>query len=110
GRAWSFIYPRLPELRIAIRRSPGVRDAEGFLPTRPDRRPIAGPWASAVALVVDAYRDRLGPALHSVYVRGSVARGLAVEGVSDLDTFAVLVPCAPPELDPSAFASWSSEE
>jgi len=109
ARGWSFIIPLVPEKRIENRGSHWVPDAEGFLPTRSDQRPIAEPWASAVALVVDAYRDRLGPALHSVYVRGSVARGLAVEGVSDLDTFAVLVPCAPPELDPSAFASWSSE-
>lgn len=43
-----------------------------------------------IALVTQFYRDSYGAALVAVYVRGSVARGSAVDGVSDLDTFAVV--------------------
>ena len=51
---------------------------------------IVLPWSRAVEDVVASYRYYLKDKLHSVYVRGSVARGTAVEGVSDIDTFAVI--------------------
>ncbi|GAB3764590.1 nucleotidyltransferase family protein [Microlunatus parietis] len=36
-------------------------------------------------LVADGFGDQLGPRLQSIFIRGSVARGDAVWGVSDLD-------------------------
>ncbi|MDM5340602.1 nucleotidyltransferase [Fictibacillus enclensis] len=39
--------------------------------------------------VVENYQKHLGSDLHSVYVRGSVPRGLGIYGVSDLDTIAI---------------------
>jgi hypothetical protein len=50
---------------------------------------IVPPYQAAVADVIRAYQAHLGAALHSVYVRGTVPRGQAVPGVSDLDCFAV---------------------
>jgi len=50
---------------------------------------IPDPWKS----IVDVFRQQteqfLGHHMHSLYVRGSIARGLAISGVSDLDAFAV---------------------
>lgn len=65
-------------------------DAQGFL--RPDAHEALVPplWQPLVAAAVAAYETHLGPALHSVYLRGSVPRGLAIPGMSDLDTFAVV--------------------
>lgn len=65
-------------------------DANGFL--RPDAHETLVPplWQPLVAAAVAAYQAHLGSALHSVYLRGSVPRGLAIPGVSDLDTFAVV--------------------
>lgn len=51
---------------------------------------IVPPWSAAVEEINEAYRSHLGKALHSIYVRGSVARGTAIAGISDIDTFAVI--------------------
>jgi hypothetical protein len=48
-------------------------------------------WATPLRAVVDAYRVHYDGRLHSVYVRGSVAVGRAVDAVSDIDTFAVIL-------------------
>lgn len=39
--------------------------------------------------VVEMYQTHLGLDLHSIYIRGSVPRGLGIKGVSDLDTIAI---------------------
>jgi hypothetical protein len=65
-------------------------DAEGFLINPCRRDLIAPPWSDAVTAVVEAYRAHFGARLHSVYVRGSVAKGTAMLDVSDIDTFTVL--------------------
>lgn len=65
-------------------------DAMGFLcrDTAVDKVPEA--WWPLINGVIAAYQVHCGEDLHSVYLRGSVPRGLAIEDVSDLDTFAVL--------------------
>jgi uncharacterized protein len=80
-----------------IERIGGVEpfDAEGCIvnPARLDR--IAAPWHAAVEDVVERCRAAFGGDLHSVYVRGSVPRGLAIEGFSDLDMVVALRDFAP---------------
>jgi uncharacterized protein len=39
--------------------------------------------------VVKTYQHHLGKDLHSIYIRGSIPRGLGIHGVSDLDTLAI---------------------
>lgn len=51
---------------------------------------IFSPWSEVIDDVIKTYRDNMGDRLRSVYVRGSIARGTAVSGVSDVDTFAVI--------------------
>ncbi len=77
-------------------------DDEGFLPSGSGVVRMESPWADAIEQVVERFRSELGDSLHSFYVRGSVASGAAVEGVSDLDTFAVLAPDGR-EIDPVRF-------
>jgi len=55
-----------------------------------DRRYLDPLWRPLLEAVQAVYRGRLGSALHSVWVRGSVPRGLAVAGLSDVDTFALV--------------------
>lgn len=52
---------------------------------------------SLLAPLVEQYRRWFGDELISIYIRGSVARGNAVDGVSDLDTYAVVAAEAPPQ-------------
>jgi hypothetical protein len=78
-------------------------DAQGMIvnPCHPDH--IVAPWDDALVTALALIRSSLGAALHSVYLRGSIPRGTAIETVSDLDLVCVLegVPRPPPR-------GWSS--
>jgi uncharacterized protein len=65
-------------------------DEAGYLLNDADRSLIAAAFWPLVDAVVAAYVRHVGDALHSIYITGSVARGTAIAGQSDLDTFAVL--------------------
>jgi hypothetical protein len=66
---------------------------------------IVSPWREAVDYARQLEVQRLGDRLHSLYLRGSVPRGSALLGRSDLDLFAVLfddnsaAPTTPPRFD-----------
>jgi len=51
---------------------------------------IKSPWKEAVEEVKQAYLDNIKDSLHSIYVRGSVAKGEAIKGISDIDTLAII--------------------
>lgn len=65
-------------------------DEDGYLvnPCRPDL--IQPPWLHAVEAVRAACLQHFATRLHSLYVRGSVATGRAVPGLSDIDMIAVI--------------------
>ena len=65
-------------------------DQNGDLINESNVLKIKHPWTKVVKEIKTYYIDNVGKALHSVYVRGSVSRGMAIEGISDLDTFAVI--------------------
>jgi hypothetical protein len=78
---------------------------------------IVPPWREAVDFARDLEVSRLGNRLHSLYLRGSVPRGVALPGRSDLDLFAVLFddsapPPTPPRFDdfPARFPFVASVE
>lgn len=60
-------------------------DHDGFLVNESKPGNIRPPWLGAVEDIKLAYIDHLGDRLHSIYVRGSVSRGTAIEGLSDID-------------------------
>lgn len=66
-------------------------DANGFILNDASRQKITPIYQPSIAVLTDAYRTHLGDALHSVYVRGTVPRGMAIPGISDLDSFAVVI-------------------
>ena len=47
-------------------------------------------WNEPVQTIVQEYHEFYGKKLHSIYLRGSVARGLATSSISDIDTFALI--------------------
>lgn len=63
-------------------------DSEGYLINPASVEKISAEWKPVVNDIVDAYKAHYGANLHSVYVRGSVGKGDATPGVSDVDTFA----------------------
>lgn len=72
-------------------------DAEGYLGKECELSKVQSPWKEAVEEIVQAYLSHHSEAIHSLYLRGSLPRGLALPGVSDIDTFAV-VRVAPKDL------------
>lgn len=63
-------------------------DENGFLVNPASLEKIQEKWKPIIDDVVDVYKNLYGEKLKNVYIRGSVAKGEAVEGVSDIDTFA----------------------
>jgi len=66
------------------------KDAEGFFISEAAPDKLQSPWTEALEFARQVEVTRLGERLHSLYLRGSVTRGTALQGRSDLDLFAVL--------------------
>ena len=73
-------------------------DDNGFILNDASLDQIPPTYRALVADAVRAYETHIGGDLDSIYLTGSVPRGLAVEGQSDLNTFAVLATGSDPEL------------
>jgi len=73
-------------------------DERGYLINDAKKEHITPQYQAVIDDIVKAYRDNIGDDIHSIYVTGSIPRGLAVEGKSDIDTFAVLEYYTEPEL------------
>ncbi|MEM7336765.1 MAG: hypothetical protein AAF490_32130 [Chloroflexota bacterium] len=97
---------------IEIRKHGNVlkTDENGYLISDASLEKIIPPWDMAVSFIKDAYIKHLGQQLHSVYIRGSVARGLAVEGLSDLDSLAFLHGFPPQERENLDWANQVSKQ
>lgn len=65
-------------------------DAEGFLIDDCDRKKISSPWTNLVEELRQTCLDTWKNRLSGLYLRGSVPRGLAISGISDLDCIAIL--------------------
>jgi hypothetical protein len=89
---------RLRKIGLVIR-----ADSEGVVPNVARNRTIEAPWRDVVGSVKRSLLRKHGGSLHSLYLRGSIAVGTAVEGTSDLDLVAVLTDDASPEI-----AEWAA--
>lgn len=65
-------------------------DKQGFLVNPASMDKVQEHWRPVVKEYVQACKDLYGDDLVSVYIRGSVAKGKAIDGISDLDAFVVL--------------------
>lgn len=65
-------------------------DKNGFVIPLATVNLVQSKWKNLIDDVVRFYIAQFGNQLHSVYIRGSVAKGDAVDGISDLDSFAIL--------------------
>jgi hypothetical protein len=66
------------------------QDEQGFIINNLSLSLIDKPWQAVIQAIILFYKKELSTSLHSVYVRGSVATGRAVKGISDIDTFALI--------------------
>jgi hypothetical protein len=65
-------------------------DQEGYIINPASFEKIQEKWLKPVEEVKEKYIAHFGSALHSLYIRGSVPKGNAIDEISDLDTFAVV--------------------
>lgn len=65
-------------------------DENGFVIPIDSSSTIQSKWLPIINDVIKFYQSEFKENLHSVYIRGSVAKASAVDFVSDLDSFAVL--------------------
>ena len=66
-------------------------DDSGHVIKKASRDLIQPEWEPLVDEVIAIYTSSFGDNLHSIWLRGSVAKGQAEKGVADLDSFAYLV-------------------
>jgi uncharacterized protein len=80
-----------PRTKMAIRPIGRIlhADRNGYLPQVDCSMALQPDWQPLANAALEVCRSCLGDRFHSVYVRGSVARGTAVPGVSDIDIVAL---------------------
>lgn len=66
-----------------------VTDRDGYIINHSDWNKINPIFLPVIYDVVNTYSTHLQDDLHSVYIRGSIPKGIGIEGVADLDTIAV---------------------
>ncbi|WP_035434128.1 hypothetical protein [Bacillus sp. UNC322MFChir4.1] len=66
-----------------------ITDKDGYIINQSDRNKINPIFSLVIHDVINAYSTYLKDDLHSVYIRGSIPKGIGIEGVADLDTIAV---------------------
>ncbi|ULT59820.1 nucleotidyltransferase [Neobacillus drentensis] len=64
-------------------------DTNGYILNDTSINKIQPEFFEVIKIVIEKYQKNLGADLHSIYIRGSVPRGLGIKGVSDLDTIAI---------------------
>lgn len=79
-------------------------DGDGFIVKAASLSAITPAWRILIDDAVQAFVERFREALHSVYIRGSVATGTAVRGVSDLDLLAIVLT---PGFEPRSEQRWT---
>lgn len=65
-------------------------DADGFIVKTVSEDKVQSKWRPAVDMAVSVCKQQLGDELHSLYVRGSVAKGEAIDGISDIDVVVIV--------------------
>ncbi|WP_281975325.1 nucleotidyltransferase domain-containing protein [Halobacillus litoralis] len=71
---------------------------KGYIINQSDHKKINNKFLEAIRLINESCLSALSKEIHSIYIRGSVPRGLDIEGVSDVDVVIVTY-SSPQELD-----------
>lgn len=65
-------------------------DKDGYIINSASKNKIAEKYWPVLNDIVELYKQEFGEKLISVYLRGSVAKGTAIDGIADIDTFALV--------------------
>lgn len=61
----------------------------GYIINDTNMNKVQSQYHEIIDKVIKKYQTNLGNDIHSIYIRGSVPRGLGIDGISDLDTICV---------------------
>lgn len=64
-------------------------DVNGYIINNSSIDKVSAEFQTVINETIKIYRKHLGSDLHSVYIRGSVPRGLGIRNISDLDSIAI---------------------
>ncbi|WP_153462128.1 nucleotidyltransferase domain-containing protein [Sediminibacillus terrae] len=64
-------------------------DDKGYIMNQSDHRNINNKFREVIRLIKESCLSVLPKEIHSIYIRGSVPRGLEIEGISDVDVIVV---------------------
>ncbi|GIN84461.1 nucleotidyltransferase [Heyndrickxia sporothermodurans] len=64
-------------------------DDNGYILNDSSLKKVKPEFLKIIVEATEHYKTNLGLDLHSVYIRGSIPRGMGINGVSDLDTIAI---------------------
>lgn len=84
-------------------------DAEGCIINPTARDKVAPIFWPAIDAIIAAYRREVGSRLHAIFLRGSVPRGMSVDGVSDLDVVGLMHQLPGEEFIRWAKPTWAEE-
>jgi predicted nucleotidyltransferase len=59
---------------------------DGYIVSKSNLKKIHPPWSLLVTDIVNEYKKNHKDSLHSIYVKGSIARGTPIPNISDIDT------------------------
>ena len=77
-------------------------DADGYVVNSTSIDKIKSYWNVSISDIIKQYKKQYPKKVHSIYLRGSVAQGLDIEGLSDLDMFALI------HNEKNIYISWKS--
>lgn len=66
-----------------------LSDSNGYLVNDSNLTNIQPEFNKVILAAIEKYQSHLREDLHSIYIRGSIPRGLGINSVSDLDTIAI---------------------
>ncbi|UOQ84387.1 nucleotidyltransferase [Gracilibacillus salinarum] len=82
-----------------------LTDTNGYIINDAELKNINYEYYKVIEEVMKVYKSHLKNDLHSIYIRGSIPRGLGIHSISDIDTIAVTTK-QPSEID----VQWIDEE
>ena len=86
-------------------------DERGYLVNNCDIQNNQNHWLEVIEAVKDIYLTTWQDNIHSIYLRGSISQGIAIDYVSDVDSFAILKPGFESTniLDRAKVEAWATE-
>jgi predicted nucleotidyltransferase len=69
---------------------PSIVGVNGYFQNPCSLELISAPWKGYLSVIINEYNEKFSERIIAIYIRGSVVRGTAVLGASDIDSFCIV--------------------